>query len=605
MPIMMMDLPEELLASIFGYVADLRSLFEMRRVNKVCMRVATPVAFLRLPCGIHLDDLRCQQDLTDDFVPTPEILYHVQSFTIDRSFRLQGDRRQIGNRCVSIIPRLSDNQIQACLSKYKPSNEQDVLNELLFNQLVRLPSLKELNMLYYPPCLSPSILPVHLTHLKLAMNRMPAPMDCVVSLLDHLPQLVSLDIEGCDYDINEIDGHKLVDWVQSTMEQKDRQHPQMKELKLEFETLDCEMLSHHRAALLAFLFFTLPRLDCLKLFINYYDDEEHPRQLVPTPCVRLSPAIVARSGCPKRLEIIEEIIPDCHVSYSDMTHDKPLYDYMVPSLHVEHLYLGVLPLKPLHPWRHCFPHDGIKELTLHDTGETWYSGLQYDGCSSISVRELVQLLLLMPRLQAIHLNCLTLQPANEEDVASLSRLPVKNWDLKDCILDTMTLEQLAILSPSMTNLKLCKTRCGNGESYEPQVIDNPWMPKMRSMLRGRVLAWLSIPVVNLSLAIVMEFYMDYQVLFLVLQENANSALLAFLGMSYKTYALTRGETQWMLAQMDRIHGVNGHDIGAGPSTPPPADVSAKIGHCLAHHYIVVISCLSLNEDKFSIQNFTC
>ncbi|KAI8069429.1 hypothetical protein BC940DRAFT_346032 [Gongronella butleri] len=608
MPTKMMDLPDELLAEAFAFVVLTDTLWETRCVNTICRRTATPIAFSKpLHHRIDYGNLRgLRRSSTDEFLPTPDILFFVRELSIRTSVSRMDHRNfHDAMQLVPTIPCLFSNTQRLTVSGDGFSDSlTEQINKLVLDHLVLFPCLMELSMNFYRGKLLISILPSQLTSLTLAGPQCDVLLDTFIMIFDQLPHLEELNY--CDGN-KKLGGQDLVDWVQTVMEQKNKQYLNIKRMSFSFYIRYDKSDVHVRAALLAFMFFTLPRLERLDLkILNSITRHITRHDLSQTaPYLRLSPEIVKRSGQPFALEI--EQSNDFLVDHVEQP--NPLYNDLLPQPYIQKLTLNLCQLDPQHPWLHCFPHSGVEDLTLRDIPEELPWSVHDDEYDNpIYLEELVELMTLMPRLSNVRLEDMQLHPVEDQDLASLPHLTVEDCYLRSSRIDSPAfIEQLVTVCPQLTDLTMHDVNFDedNLQVYQPPIIDNPWMPKLRSILKGSLHArWLAIPVINLSLSI----SPPKSALYLILQDqsSANGMPLAYLGQYQQkerdlfptVHTLTYRETQWLLELIDRIHGTDGNVSAPSLLT----DTSAQIWDCLKRRAITVITCLSLNQKAFRLGN---
>ncbi|KAI8072618.1 hypothetical protein BC940DRAFT_291199 [Gongronella butleri] len=440
---MLAQLPVEVLDNVFAYLGERDLLREVRRVNGVFCRVATPK--ISVFSDIHLYYLRNLRKHAD-LLSSPSALSQAKRFTLLAGTWIWKNAKS--RKCKADLALLAAMRVVFVNARYfhfqcplpRTSCADDPAfqaTKLIFSQLAAAPLLESLNVedftFRHPSGVA--MLPAHLTHLTLYYESGKASIDTLDALLGHMPQLVSLDIPRMSDTV--IGDKRLVDWVVSGMEQSKNRHWQMKELTLGFSIYANGSMGYERFAVFAYIFYMLPKLDSLDLHLslskNYRDkaDETSGQGANFT----LPPSIIANSSFPKHLSIHEQLLDNT----TSVQRLVPLYPQWTPSLSqssIECLKMYVRPFSSRLQYMHCFPCLSIKKVELV-SGEP------------ASVNQLLRQLQFMPLLQHLLLLNFRVNTDNTDsrspqfplfldaNASSLEQpLPVTILEIKYCVFDS-------------------------------------------------------------------------------------------------------------------------------------------------------------------------
>ncbi|KAI8069417.1 hypothetical protein BC940DRAFT_297676 [Gongronella butleri] len=621
MPTTLLDLPDEVFFKIFNEVAKSNSMLGLRSVHSVFRRLITSIIFKYRRITFFNCSRRTFDDKFGDIALASAVLSNVSTLRIDLAFAYKFDDNdyELAKKFVTALPRLIPNTKHLEVKGCTYGGDRCLrMHKLLSEHLTLLPPLQGLELTYLPFTQSPTVLPPQLTHLDLNDIKQDSLMNFLVVLLDHLPQLVSLDVSNQDSnafnDIGGIDGQPLVDWVQNAMERKNKQHPNLKKLclGLYFQDNQHGLLPKNRVALLAFLFFTLPHLDSLIVNVAFLDVDraKHPA----APPLKLTQSILERSNYPSYLSITVK-------NDATMQDDVEPYSYLhnkQPQSHIKSLSLYFGRPSSMYPWIRCFPHVGIETLAL--------DGSYRENCH-FTWEKLANLVLGMPRLALLTLTRMILTPGSKSKEFR-HRLSVQSLELYKC--SVSSIDSFVAACPNLTHLHLnrIRNRFDDVSAYSSPPIDNPWASKLHDISKNHFFTrespqWVFLSVANLSLSITKP--LD-GMLYIILQDqnHANSATpliyyrfayphdsddpdyyewLETVGKDSEIYTFSRSEINWLLKQIDQMHAFRPREFGEFMSFPWDAqDEHDEVSYCCIEAWSCLISgtfqvltCLSIKE----------
>ncbi|KAI8072617.1 hypothetical protein BC940DRAFT_291197 [Gongronella butleri] len=483
----MMRLPDEVLYAIFSYLEVEQLMHEVRLVNSTCNRVATSNSLLDLILPLcSLDKLRRTAEFYDRHPPS--MLFQARSVQLgadgwkvdEMNATDLHDTKEMVKRLSQWFPKVRRITLPFPQSELAPSAQTSDVVNLLLEQFRAMPTLTRLITREFP-LVAPSempLLPSHLTFLDLRLMRPGASLDAFFAVLKHMPHLSGLRFEAR---LNHPNHASLPDnWIADGIKhKKERQHHAMRRLCLSLDTID-DMFPINRTHLLAFLFFTFPKLVGLDLELMNFnlnmDDARRPTEHMPG-------ALVELMGCPKRLTVDDNAFIENPFEFNTLLQLRGTP--VLPVAHPEVLHLAVYNTSTMWTWMTRIPCDNVKLL---------YLDCEPEGDESlIAVEHLSNVLKLTSQLHTLHLEGLVvdtrpLGPGQETDPfadtdSPLYRSAITNCRFTHCLINTpLVIQRLVGLCPQITHLQFLACRFVNTDRMDlPDNISNPHLATIRHM----------------------------------------------------------------------------------------------------------------------------
>ncbi|KAI8068446.1 hypothetical protein BC940DRAFT_299094 [Gongronella butleri] len=646
-PRSLMTLPDELIGYIFAHVPSSDLLHEVRQVNSVCRRVATPMALSQHP--IRIQSTKKLARAPEIFGPAIGLLASVKNIDVDTSGWVtqqdmnddegdydeyddgddepdnlnaddQGNKEDEGLKSTlygfsSLFPGIYKVTIRSYNMQFPRNMRVNGMMRVL-EQLQDLPSFQCLVAIDAHPISArymtwAALLPRQLTDVHLSFSGTMA-LGAVETLLDQLPQLVSLRIDKL-IDTS-YQGKPLESWVSNGMEKKGKQYLSLRHLHLAFNVYPLSSTELERVPLLIYVFFTCPQLLSLQLLVDATRSSFNQLETLPT--IRVSPFVVARCGYPKKITIYDATMDEPFVD--DATREQPWYMAMpCPSSLIENITLHCN-LQHSASWLSGFPLDGIKTLSLTTIATDFNSHRITNTYTEKNIHHLIGL---APQLQRLHIygqdcrlqNTLVVPDPLENCTSGtpVAQTPAQ-WVFDRCTFDSpLVLHRLIENCSEPIDVRLHLCYFTRNSSIHASVApwpnnDTPLAVKLRAILnyQHEKMALVSLPAANLKL----KFWAPAPLLYIVLQNedflHKMPAVRAFLGSPdtnvttiNRAYELTPSDIKWMLAQIDRIYEQCSDGVARRVSVPSfPNNIAEQVWRRLSNRLVYTFTCISLRFD---------